>query len=113
MEGLVRLLHSDLAGPVNIGNPHELSMLELATWIGEIAGGSSRLTFIDRPQDDPRVRRPDITLARARLGCEPRVSIETGLRRTVEWFRDGASDYPGAEPGSLAWGRTTGAQATA
>ncbi len=115
VEGLVRLLHSDLPGPVNLGNPHELSMLELASWIRDITGGPSGLAFIDRPEDDPRVRRPDITLARAALGWEPRVGIETGLRRTVEWFRDCAGvqarDHApaelAAESGRLMAGRAT------
>jgi dTDP-glucose 4,6-dehydratase len=92
-------------GPVNIGNPHELSMLDLARWISEIAGGRSRIVFIDRPEDDPRVRRPDITLAREALGWEPQVSIETGLRRTVAWFRDHAN--PAAEPAWLPTAHTT------
>jgi dTDP-glucose 4,6-dehydratase len=87
VEGIVRLLHSDLSGPVNIGNPHELSMLELAKLIAELVGGASAVDFIALPQDDPLVRRPDITLARTALGWEPKVDIETGLRRTIEWFR--------------------------
>jgi dTDP-glucose 4,6-dehydratase len=86
VEGIVRLLHSDHPGPMNIGNPHELSVLELATWIRDLAGSSSDLAFVERPEDDPLVRRPDITLARAVLGWEPKVPIEQGLRRTVDWF---------------------------
>jgi dTDP-glucose 4,6-dehydratase len=87
VEGVVRMLRSDLPGPVNIGNPHEISMRELARWIGELAGSASTLTFIPRPEDDPTVRQPDITLARERLGWEPKVEIEEGLRVTIEWFR--------------------------
>jgi dTDP-glucose 4,6-dehydratase len=87
VEGLLRLLRSDCEGPVNIGNPHELSMLELARWIRDLAGSSSEIEFVERPQDDPTVRQPDITLARTRLGWEPQVPIEEGLKRTIEWFR--------------------------
>ena len=88
IEGIVRLLHSDLPGPVNVGNPHELSMLELAQWIGQIAGSDSPIEFIERPEDDPTVRQPDITIARDQLGWEPQVGIEDALKRTVAWFRE-------------------------
>ena len=88
VEGLLRLLRSDLPGPVNIGNPHELSMLELAQLIIELSGSSSEVAFIDRPTDDPTVRQPDITLARTQLGWEPTVPLEEGLRRTIAWFRE-------------------------
>ncbi len=87
VDGLIRLLRSDLPGPVNLGNPHELSMLALARQIVELTGSSSEIGFIDRPVDDPTVRQPDISLARAELGWEPKVSIEEGLQRTIEWFR--------------------------
>ena len=86
IEGIYRLLRSDQTGPVNIGNPHEIAVLDLATWIKELTGSASPVTFIPRPEDDPRVRRPDITLARSTLGWEPRVPIEEGLRRTIDWF---------------------------
>jgi dTDP-glucose 4,6-dehydratase len=87
IDGIVRMLNSDLEGPINLGNPHEISMLELAEWIRQLTGSSSEIVFIPRPQDDPSVRCPDITLARTRLGWSPRTSVEEGLRRTVEWFR--------------------------
>jgi dTDP-glucose 4,6-dehydratase len=87
VEGVVRLLHSDLSGPVNIGNPHELSMLRLAEWIVDIAGGTPTIEFIPRPEDDPAVRQPDIAVAREQLGWEPQVDIEDALKRTVAWFR--------------------------
>ena len=86
VEGIVRLLRSDHPGPMNIGNPHELSMIDLARWIRDLAGSESEITFVERPEDDPLVRQPDITLARSVLGWEPVVPIEEGLRRTVEWF---------------------------
>lgn len=96
IEGIYRLLRSDQPGPVNIGNPHEISVLDLATWIKELTGSSSPIHFIPRPEDDPKVRRPDITLARTTLGWEPQVPIEEGLNRTISWFasrarREGAA----------------------
>jgi dTDP-glucose 4,6-dehydratase len=87
IEGLVRLLHSGLEGPVNIGNCGEMSVLELAHLIIELTDSSSEIVFVDRPQDDPTVRRPDITLARTALGWEPMVDVHDGLRRTIDWFR--------------------------
>jgi dTDP-glucose 4,6-dehydratase len=86
VDGIVRLLHSDHSGPVNIGNPHEVSVLELAQWIRTLADSSSDIAFVERPEDDPMVRQPDITLARSALGWEPRVPIEDGLKRTIAWF---------------------------
>jgi len=87
IDGIIRLLDSDLAGPVNIGNPHELSMLELAEWVCAITGSDSPIAYVPRPEDDPCVRQPDISLARAELGWEPQVPIATGLARTIDWFR--------------------------
>ncbi|WP_240938026.1 UDP-glucuronic acid decarboxylase family protein [Nocardioides sp. JQ2195] len=86
--GILALTRSSLAGPVNIGNPHEISMLELAQWIVKLVGSSSETVHIERPVDDPTVRRPDITLAQRELGWEPEVSADEGLRRTIEWFRE-------------------------
>jgi nucleotide sugar dehydrogenase len=88
VEGALRLLFSDLHGPVNIGNPHEMSVLDLARMVREATGAESEITFIPRPQDDPSVRRPDITIARTDLGWEPDVSVADGLGRTVDWFRE-------------------------
>jgi dTDP-glucose 4,6-dehydratase len=87
IDGLVRMLHSDHAGPVNLGNPHELTMLELAGTVRELTASHSPITFIPRPVDDPGVRRPDITVARSTLGWEPRVDVAEGLLRTIGWFR--------------------------
>jgi dTDP-glucose 4,6-dehydratase len=86
VEGIMRLLRSDLAGPVNIGNPHEVSVLHLAETIRKLAGSDSEITFIERPVDDPSVRQPDIGLASRELGWEPKVEFEDGLSRTIEWF---------------------------
>ena len=88
VRGLLLLLRSDLPGPVNIGNPHELSMLALAEQIRDLAGSSSEIAFIERPVDDPTIRQPDITLARTALGWSPQVDLEQGLRRTIDWFRE-------------------------
>jgi dTDP-glucose 4,6-dehydratase len=87
VEGIVRLLQSNLPGPVNIGNPHELSVLQLAQLIRDLAGSSSSIEFVALPQDDPLVRRPDITVATRDLGWTPKVDVEDGLRRTIDWFR--------------------------
>jgi dTDP-glucose 4,6-dehydratase len=87
VDGIVRLLHSAEAGPINIGNPREFTVLELAEVIRCVTGADVPIEFVPRPQDDPMVRKPDITLARTRLGWEPRVSIEDGLARTLDWFR--------------------------
>jgi dTDP-glucose 4,6-dehydratase len=88
VEGIVRLLHSDLAGPVNIGNPYEASILHLAQTVKRLAGSDSEIVFVPRPEDDPTVRQPDIALAREALGWEPKVDYEEGLRRTINWFRE-------------------------
>jgi UDPglucose 6-dehydrogenase len=88
IEGAMRLLFSDLAGPVNIGNPHEQAVLEVAELVREIAGSDSPIEFIERPVDDPSVRCPDITLARTELGWEPDIDVREGLSRTIEWFRE-------------------------
>jgi dTDP-glucose 4,6-dehydratase len=85
--GVLRLLKSDLAGPVNLGNPHEVSVLHLAETVRRLAGSDSDIVFVARPQDDPTVRQPDITLAKSELGWEPTVGFEDGLSRTIGWFR--------------------------
>ncbi len=87
VRGLLLLLRSELTGPVNIGNPYELTMLALAERIRLLTDSRSDLAFIERPVDDPTVRQPDIALARRELGWEPAVELDEGLRRTIEWFR--------------------------
>jgi dTDP-glucose 4,6-dehydratase len=88
VEGVWRFSQTEHAGPVNIGNPHEVSMLELAEVVKQLTGSDSEIVFIERPEDDPTVRQPDITLARELLGWEPKVALEDGLQRTIEWFRN-------------------------
>lgn len=89
VRGLVALLGSDVTGPVNLGNPEELSVLELAALVLELAGSSSTIEFAPLPGDDPRRRCPDIARARSLLGWAPRVSVRQGLARTIEWFAAG------------------------
>ena len=86
VEGIVRLLGSEHAGPVNIGNPEELTVVQVAKLILGITGASSKLVHRELPPDDPKVRRPDIALARRILGWEPEVGPEEGLRRTLPYF---------------------------
>ena len=84
----MRLLGSDLAGPVNIGNPEEISVLDLARRIATLAGVDVPVEFVPRPEDDPTVRQPDISLARSELGWSPAVDLDDGLKRTIAWMRD-------------------------
>ena len=78
----------DFAGPVNLGNPVEYTMLELAENVLRLTGSRSRLIHMPLPSDDPRQRRPDITLAKTRLDWEPKVSLQDGLEPTIAYFRD-------------------------
>lgn len=88
IEGIWRLLDSDLVGvPVNLGNPEEITVLDLARTIVDITGSSSTITFIERPVDDPEVRCPDISRATTLLEWSPAVLLTDGLRRTIEWAR--------------------------
>ena len=87
VDGLRAMLASEHPGPINLGNPHEISMHDLAVWIRTLSGSESELRFIESPGDDPQMRRPDIGTARDVLGWEPGVSAEAGLRRTIDWFR--------------------------
>lgn len=86
VEGIVRLMKSDLNEPVNIGNPAEMSILEFAEKLKEITGSKSEIIFEDLPVNDPKVRRPDITKAKETLGWEPKVGLEEGLKRTIKSF---------------------------
>jgi len=97
VDGALRLLFSDLTGPVNIGNPHEMTILELAELIRELTGSHAPVTFIERAQDDPSRRRPDIALARRELGWEPTVDVRDGLQRTIRWFHDRAAGLPSTQ----------------
>ena len=87
VEGLWRLLWSEETGPINLGNPEEITVLELARQIGRAVGGEPRIVFEPRPIDDPEMRRPDITVASERLGWKPQVSLAGGIQRTLPWFQ--------------------------
>ncbi len=87
VEGISRLMESDLGTPCNVGNPHEMTMLQLAEYINRFTGNTAGIVHRPLPKDDPTRRKPDITLARARLGWEPQVDFEEGVSRTVAYFR--------------------------
>ena len=89
IEGMVRMMNSedDFTGPVNIGNPGEFTMLELAESVIALTGSKSKIVFRPLPSDDPKMRRPDISLAKAKLDWEPKVQLEEGLKNTIEYFR--------------------------
>jgi dTDP-glucose 4,6-dehydratase len=88
VDGLCALAASDHPGPVNLGGGDEVTVLELAETVCRLAGSSSPITFVDLPEDDPRVRRPDTSRAAELLGWKPQVPVEEGLRRTLEWFEE-------------------------
>jgi UDP-glucuronate decarboxylase len=89
IDGFMRLMNQDdFTGPVNIGNPGEFTILQLAEKVIAMTGSSSRIRFEPLPQDDPLQRKPDITVAREKLGWEPKVHLEEGLGLTIEYFRD-------------------------
>jgi UDP-glucuronate decarboxylase len=89
IDGFVRLMGSpdDLTGPVNLGNPDEFTILELAEAVIRLTGSESRIDFRPLPEDDPRQRQPDISLAKKRLGWSPLIKLENGLNKTIEYFR--------------------------
>ena len=87
VDGILRLMESDVHDPVNIGNPHEMTIEEIARAIIEIAGSKSKIVHRPLPEDDPKVRKPDITRARTLLGWEPKVPLEEGLQKTLEYFK--------------------------
>ncbi|MBI1758327.1 MAG: SDR family oxidoreductase [Actinobacteria bacterium] len=98
VEGVMRLLDSDLVGPVNIGNPHEVTMLELAEWVRTLASSDSPIRFVPRPEDDPMIRRPDISLGQRELKWEPTVPVAVGLGHTISWFRSTPEHVTAPEP---------------
>jgi dTDP-glucose 4,6-dehydratase len=87
VQGILALLDSDVVGPVNVGNPHEFTVRQLAELVLEVTGSSSELVYEPLPVDDPAQRQPDIGLARTALGWEPRIELREGLTRTADWFR--------------------------
>jgi dTDP-glucose 4,6-dehydratase len=91
IDGFIRMAKSSEAGPVNIGNPHEFTILECAQCVLALTGSKSRITFEPLPQDDPKQRCPDISKARRLLGWEPKVQLEEGLKLSLEYFRQALS----------------------
>lgn len=89
IDGFVRLMNTapEITGPINLGNPGEFTMLELAENVLRLVGSKSKLTFKPLPQDDPRQRQPDISLAKEKLGWQPKVNLEDGLKETIAYFR--------------------------
>lgn len=88
ISGMIKLMDSkdDISGPINIGNPNEFSMIELANTILELTQSSSKIIFLPLPQDDPKQRQPDISLAKRELDWQPRVELREGLEKTIEYF---------------------------
>ena len=89
VEGMIKMMEQDkFIGPVNLGNPHEFSMLELARKVMGITQSSSQIVFKELPKDDPTRRRPDISLAKEKLSWEPIVPVEEGLNKTIDYFKE-------------------------
>ena len=87
VDGIIRLMDSNVNDPVNIGNPHEMTIEQIAREIVRLTGSKSKLVYRPLPEDDPKVRQPDITRARTLLGWEPKVGLEEGLQKTLDYFR--------------------------
>ena len=88
VDGIIRLMLSKESGPINIGNPQEMTIEQIARLIIEMTGSKSKMVYKPLPTDDPKVRQPDITLARTLLGWEPKVTLDQGLGRTIEYFKE-------------------------
>ena len=90
VDGMIRMMNApdDFSGPVNIGNPNEFSIMELAGKVIELTGSKSKIIYQPLPEDDPLQRQPDIALAKERLGWEPKTQLEEGLKRTIEYFKE-------------------------
>jgi UDP-glucuronate decarboxylase len=88
IDGFLKLMDSpdEITGPINLGNPGEFTMLELAEAVIRLTGSKSKLIFEPLPADDPKQRQPDITLAKTKLGWEPKVALEEGLKKTIQYF---------------------------
>jgi len=87
VEGILRLMESNVNDPVNVGNPREMTLEDLARTIIRMTGASSKIVYRPLPEDDPKVRQPDITRAKTLLGWEPKVALEQGLETTIAYFR--------------------------
>ena len=87
VDGIVRMIESNTTGPINLGNPDEYRVIDMAKKVIAMTGSSSKISFVKRPEDDPSKRKPDIGMARKILGWEPKVYLEEGLKKTIEYFR--------------------------
>ena len=90
IEGMIKFMDSDktITGPMNIGNPNEFTMLELAELVLRLTSSQSKIIFKPLPEDDPRQRQPNISLAKNKLGWEPKIKLEDGLKETIKYFRE-------------------------
>jgi UDP-glucuronate decarboxylase len=90
VEGMIRMMRTgdEFYGPINLGNPGEFTMIELAEKIRELTSSDSEIVFRPLPSDDPRLRKPDISLARKFLAWEPKIALEEGLKKTIAYFRE-------------------------
>jgi UDP-glucuronate decarboxylase len=90
IEGFIRMMAAsdDFTGPVNLGNPNEFSILELAERVIALTGSTARIVYQPLPEDDPLQRQPNITLAKEQLGWEPKIQLEEGLKRTIDYFKN-------------------------
>lgn len=104
IRGWLAMLDSDQLGPINLGNPVELSVKQLAEMIIDMTGSASGLIHSDLPVDDPTIRQPDITKATSQLGWQPEIDLRTGLERTIDWQRTVAAGGPAASGGAAAGG---------
>lgn len=91
IRGIVKMMNQDYIGPVNLGNPNEFTVLELAEKVIKLTGSESKIIFKELPEDDPMQRRPDISLAKEKLGWEPKIELEEGLKKTIEYFKVNSS----------------------
>ena len=87
VDGLIKMMNSNEIGPINLGNPDEFTILELAQKIIELTNSKSKLIFKTLPQDDPKQRQPDITLAKQKLNWQPKIKLQDGLIKTIEYFK--------------------------
>lgn len=88
VDGLIKMMESYEVGPINLGNPEEFKVIDMAQKILELTNSDSKITFVEKPPDDPALRRPDISLAKEKLSWQPKVSIDEGLRLTIKYFKD-------------------------
>jgi nucleoside-diphosphate-sugar epimerase len=86
--GLIAMSESEESGPINLGNPHEINLLTLGELVAQFLGVEAKFTFLELPTDDPKHRRPDISLAKSRLSWEPLTDLETGIAKTTKWIED-------------------------